>query len=223
MLIYTHATMAVLRHSLDADWRVLAVVRAVRVVCWRNKRSKSTAKTNKKDEKNGTVDEAVTSVDMLRPEGFASSQSIILSAMCLCVCVYVLFVFFSIFKCTEGQKLQSWGFLFILSTKIITFSIIFWFDSIWYQIDKYFLFVFDFYSFLFLFKDLHPEFRTVPLATRGILGEPATLECEPPRGHPEPQVRWKKNGQPLDLNVGAHRDHSSARFVPLSFKLNFFS
>ena len=57
--------------------------------------------------------------------------------------------------------------------------------------------------------DLHPEFRTVPLATRGILGEPATLECEPPRGHPEPQVRWKKNGQPMDLQVGQHRDHSA--------------
>ncbi|KZS20672.1 putative Roundabout 2 [Daphnia magna] len=56
---------------------------------------------------------------------------------------------------------------------------------------------------------LHPEFRTVPLATRGILGEPTTLECEPPRGHPEPQVRWKKNGQSMDLAVGQHRDHSA--------------
>lgn len=66
--------------------------------------------------------------------------------------------------------------------------------------------------FVWLRLDLHPEFRTVPLATRGILGEAATLECEPPRGHPEPQVRWKKNGQPLDLTVGQHRDHS-ARYV----------
>jgi hypothetical protein len=64
---------------------------------------------------------------------------------------------------------------------------------------------------------LHPEFRTVPLATRGILGEPTTLECEPPRGHPEPQVRWKKNGQPLDnLAVGQpQRDHSSRYFIYL--------
>ena len=59
--------------------------------------------------------------------------------------------------------------------------------------------------------DLHPEFRTVPLATRGIMGEMATLECEAPRGHPEPSVRWKKNGQPLDLSLASgshHRDQA---------------
>ena len=70
---------------------------------------------------------------------------------------------------------------------------------------------FKIYSFLSL--DLHPEFRTVPLATRGILGEPATLECEPPRGHPEPQVRWKKNGQALELSVGQPLRDLSARYL----------
>jgi hypothetical protein len=51
------------------------------------------------------------------------------------------------------------------------------------------------------------------LATRGILGEPATLECEPPRGHPEPQVRWKKNGQALELSVGQPLRDLSARYL----------
>ena len=72
-----------------------------------------------------------------------------------------------------------------------------------------------------LYLDLHSEFRTVPLATRGIMGEPATLECEPPRGHPEPQVRWKKNGQLLELTaVGQHRDHS-ARYKKKFYSLLF--
>ena len=46
-----------------------------------------------------------------------------------------------------------------------------------------------------LTADLHSDFRTAPVHTRGILGESATLECEPPRGHPEPSVIWKKDGQ----------------------------
>ena len=216
MLIYTHATMAV-RHSLDADWRVLAVVRAVRVVCWRNKRSKSTAKTNKKMKRMAQLTKRWPALTCYARKDLHPANPLF-SLLCVCVCVCTSCLFSFLFSSAQRDRNFKVGvFLFILSTKIITLSIIFWFDSIWYQIDKYFLFVFDFYSFLFIFKDLHPEFRTVPLATRGILGEPATLECEPPRGHPEPQVRWKKNGQPLDLNVGAHRDHSSARFVPLSF------
>lgn len=30
------------------------------------------------------------------------------------------------------------------------------------------------------------------------MGEPAVLECVPPRGHPEPTVSWKKNGALLN-------------------------
>ena len=43
------------------------------------------------------------------------------------------------------------------------------------------------------------------------MGEMATLECEAPRGHPEPSVSWKKNGQPLDLSLASgshHRDQA---------------
>lgn len=30
------------------------------------------------------------------------------------------------------------------------------------------------------------------------VGEPAVLECQPPRGHPEPTISWKKDGANLD-------------------------
>lgn len=60
----------------------------------------------------------------------------------------------------------------------------------------------------FCFADLQQEFRTVPQSVQGIAGESVTLECEPPKGHPEPQIRWKKNGQSLelDLDLGVDSD-----------------
>lgn len=30
------------------------------------------------------------------------------------------------------------------------------------------------------------------------VSEPAVMECQPPRGHPEPTISWKKDGSPLD-------------------------
>lgn len=30
------------------------------------------------------------------------------------------------------------------------------------------------------------------------VGEPAVMECQPPRGHPEPTISWKKDGSALD-------------------------
>ena len=41
----------------------------------------------------------------------------------------------------------------------------------------------------------------MPQPVQGIVGDSVVLECEPPRGHPEPQVRWKKNGQALELDL----------------------
>lgn len=30
------------------------------------------------------------------------------------------------------------------------------------------------------------------------VGEPAVLECQPPRGHPEPTISWRRDGANLD-------------------------
>ncbi|KZS08391.1 putative Roundabout 2 [Daphnia magna] len=48
----------------------------------------------------------------------------------------------------------------------------------------------------------------MPQPVQGIAGDSVVLECEPPRGHPEPQIRWKKNGQSLelDLDLGVDSD-----------------
>lgn len=49
----------------------------------------------------------------------------------------------------------------------------------------------------FLFSSLPPvlrdDFRQAPSDVVVAAGEPAVLECVPPRGHPEPTVSWKRN------------------------------
>jgi Immunoglobulin domain len=47
---------------------------------------------------------------------------------------------------------------------------------------------------------LRDEFRVNPENTRVAQGDTAILDCESPRGSPEPTVSWKKNGQTLDTN-----------------------
>ncbi|XP_035411626.1 roundabout homolog 3 [Cygnus atratus] len=45
---------------------------------------------------------------------------------------------------------------------------------------------------------LRDDFRQPPGDVVVAVGEPAVLECVPPRGHPEPTVSWKKNGAQLN-------------------------
>ncbi|XP_037958391.1 protein sax-3 [Teleopsis dalmanni] len=47
---------------------------------------------------------------------------------------------------------------------------------------------------------LRDEFRLVPQNMRYAQGANAIMECGAPRGFPEPQISWRKNGQTMNLN-----------------------
>ncbi|XP_068069565.2 roundabout homolog 1 isoform X10 [Danio rerio] len=45
---------------------------------------------------------------------------------------------------------------------------------------------------------LRDDFRQNPVDVMVAAGEPAVMECQPPRGHPEPTISWKKDGVNID-------------------------
>ncbi|XP_066895638.1 roundabout homolog 3-like [Kogia breviceps] len=49
---------------------------------------------------------------------------------------------------------------------------------------------------------LRDDFRQSPGNVVAAVGEPAVMECVPPRGHPEPSVSWKKDGARLEEEEG---------------------
>ncbi|XP_054448733.1 roundabout homolog 3 [Pteronotus mesoamericanus] len=49
---------------------------------------------------------------------------------------------------------------------------------------------------------LRDDFRQPPGNVVAAVGEPAVMECVPPRGHPEPTVSWKKGGAPVKEEEG---------------------
>ncbi|XP_022369047.1 roundabout homolog 3 [Enhydra lutris kenyoni] len=49
---------------------------------------------------------------------------------------------------------------------------------------------------------LRDDFRQSPGNVEVAVGEPAVMECVPPRGHPEPSVSWKKDGARLKEEEG---------------------
>ena len=55
------------------------------------------------------------------------------------------------------------------------------------------------FHFRFYFSDMREEFRATPKDTDAVLEEDVVLECSPPKGHPKPVVKWKKDGDNLDL------------------------
>lgn len=54
------------------------------------------------------------------------------------------------------------------------------------------------YLFRSFFAVLRDDFRQNPADVIVAAGEPAVLECQPPRGHPEPTISWKKDGINID-------------------------
>lgn len=56
-------------------------------------------------------------------------------------------------------------------------------------------------SVFVLFTALRDDFRASPQNTWMAQGDTAVLECEPPRGNPEPKVLWKKNGNLIDVKA----------------------
>lgn len=49
---------------------------------------------------------------------------------------------------------------------------------------------------------LRDDFRQSPGNVVVAVGEPAVMECVPPRGHPEPSVSWKKGSAPVKEEEG---------------------
>ncbi|NXJ86085.1 ROBO3 protein, partial [Trogon melanurus] len=52
---------------------------------------------------------------------------------------------------------------------------------------------------------LRDDFRQPPADVAVAAGDPAVLECVPPRGHPEPRVSWKKDGARLGHDADTQR------------------
>ena len=52
---------------------------------------------------------------------------------------------------------------------------------------------------IFVFTDMRDDFRILPKDTDVSVGQDTILKCSPPKGHPSPEVRWKKDGDFLDL------------------------
>ena len=51
----------------------------------------------------------------------------------------------------------------------------------------------------FLVSDMKDEFRAVPTDTAAVVGSDVVMECSPPKGNPAPVVKWRKDGDNLDL------------------------
>lgn len=66
-----------------------------------------------------------------------------------------------------------------------------------FLIEMLFVFLISLFFSLFL-PVLRDDFRQNPVDVMVAAGEPAVMECQPPRGHPEPTISWKKDGVTID-------------------------
>lgn len=51
--------------------------------------------------------------------------------------------------------------------------------------------------FVYFFPVIGNEFREQPRSSDVAAGTDAVLDCRPPRGEPEPRVRWRKDNDPV--------------------------
>ncbi|XP_076043919.1 roundabout homolog 2-like [Oratosquilla oratoria] len=60
---------------------------------------------------------------------------------------------------------------------------------------------------------LRDDFRVSPKGMRVVAGDRAELECSPPKGHPEPQVTWLKDGHNLTIDHSRVYQEDGTRLV----------
>ena len=47
---------------------------------------------------------------------------------------------------------------------------------------------------------IRDDFRALPKNVWAAVGDVAVLECSPPRGHPEPEVKWRRNDEIIAID-----------------------
>ena len=67
---------------------------------------------------------------------------------------------------------------------------------------------------------MRDDFRTMPKDTDVAIGDETMLKCSPPKGHPPPVVRWKKDGEYLDL-TSSNRYDNKKKHIKINFIIIF--
>ena len=62
------------------------------------------------------------------------------------------------------------------------------------------------FYYLSFFPVIRDDFRQEPVDTTESVGSTAILHCKPPRGEPDVEVVWLKNGKELGQNERIHVD-----------------
>lgn len=62
---------------------------------------------------------------------------------------------------------------------------------------------------------LRDDFRQTPSDVVVAAGEPAVMECIPPRGHPEPTISWKRN----NMRVNDRDERITVSWLMVSIKM----
>ena len=74
---------------------------------------------------------------------------------------------------------------------------------------------------------LRDDFRQNPADAMVAAGEPVLFECQPPRGHPEPTISWRKDGINIDdrderITVRTVQPKIGRKYIFLLFGVDVF-